>query len=313
MVVCIHTFVLSPLFENAEANYSYRTLVKRCEMSPLLDFLLIIVSYHWDVTKLIYLATVLDTIRTYETKVKVVVVTDNDKALRRVLEGWGHLNDSDLILQIWQAPSTNDSNKYALLWAHRQAINEQIERYPDYTSIIYIDDTRISWPTLVSWALDTEVLAPLDFTRCIYWTEVDVETGQRNMMDWTSILRLTHDNTLDLSLSAEYARVQARLQDAGTCGCGKHRDGSPWPCQVHDRFLSPQQPYQGLWIASRAQLAFSKAHPYWRKEEALNATTTIDNNLGLSRTQYGHESNIRRTERLSLKLHDPIRVGPRRK
>ena len=283
-MLCVHVLVLNhPLFGGPEVDQRHHNLPsERCGVSPLLEHVLVIVSYHWDVTKLLYLATVLDTIRTYKTQVNVVVVTDNGQALRRVLGGWGHLNNSNPRLQIWQAPPTNDPQKDSLLWAHRQAVEEQFEQNHDYTSVLYMeDDTRLSWPAVVSWALDTEVLAPLNFTRCMYRTEVDIQTGGPNLMDWTSTpLRLTYKNTLNLSLNADFARVQARLQDAGRCGCGKHRDGSPWPCQVHGFYLTPLQPYQGMWMATRTQLAFFMAHPYWVKEEALNATLARDMVMG---------------------------------
>jgi hypothetical protein len=57
-------------------------------------------------------------------------------------------------------------------------ITDCIGKLKQYTSIIYMeDDTRLSWPALISWALDTEVLEPLNFTRCILRTEVDQPTG----------------------------------------------------------------------------------------------------------------------------------------
>jgi len=275
-LLCIHVFILNIyVSKDVERSKDHQILARRCVVSELLERLLIVVTYHWDVSKLVYLAVMLDVIRTYETQVDIVIVTDNGKALTRVLEEWGYLKDINPRLQIWQAPPSNDSNKYALLWAHRQAVEEQLERQPDYTSVIYMeDDTRLNWPTVISWALDSEVLAPLNFTRCIYRTEVDMETGGFNMMDWIETpLFMTNKNILDMTLDAKYDQVQARIESAAPrCQCGKHRDGSVWPCHVHDRFVQPRQPYQGMWMATRAQLASFIAHPYWRKEEALNTT-----------------------------------------
>lgn len=284
VLLCIYVLLLNiSLFRNAEHGLDHRTLSKRCVISPLLERLLVVVTYHWDVTKLVYLATMLDVIRTYETQVDVVIVTDNDKALTRILDEWGYLQGGNPRLQIWQAPATTDTQKYALLWAHRQAVEEQLKRHPDYTSIIYMeDDTRLSWPTVTSWALDTEVLAPQNFSRCIYRTEVATETGGLNMMDWSvTPLYMTNKNIFDATLNADYARVQARLKDAAApCHCGKHRDGSSWPCQVHDRYVQPLQPYQGMWMATRAQLALFMAHPFWIKEKALVATLARDMIMG---------------------------------
>lgn len=273
LLLCVQEFI-ALFFELDPAGQEHHILARgqKCEVSPLLGKLLIVVSYHWDVTKLIYLAALLDTIRTYETRVHVVIVTDHERALYRTLQKWEHFDYSTLTLQIWQAPSTNDTNKHALLWAHRQAIEEQLEHHPNFTSIIYMeDDTRLSWPAVVSWALDTEVLAPLNFTRCIYRTEVDVETGGGNMLDWSSPLQLDYSNTLNVTYNADYARVQDRLQKASDCRCGKHRDGTLWPCRVHAYYLTPAAPFQGMWIASREQLLSFMAHPYWKKEDALKA------------------------------------------
>lgn len=241
-----------------------------CEISPLLGMLLVVVSYHWDVTKLIYLTTILDTIRTYETRVHVVIVTDNERALRRALRKIEPFNGNNRTLQISRAPPTKDTNKHALLWAHRQVIEEQFDRYPNFTSIIYMeDDTRLSWPAVVSWALDTEVLAPLNFSRCIYRTEIDAKTGGSNMLDWASPLNLTCESTLNMSRKVDYARVRDRIQNASPSHCGKRRDGTP--CRVHQYYFPPRYPFQGMWMASRAQLVSFMEHPYWTKEGAINA------------------------------------------
>lgn len=244
-----------------------------CEISPLLGKLLVVVSFHWNVTKLIYLTTMLDTIRTYKTRVHVVIVTNQAQALRRALQKTKLFSGNNPTLQITQAPPTEDTNEHALLWAHRKVIEDQLDLYPNFTSIIYMeDDTRLSWPAVISWALDTEVLTPLNFSRCIYRTETDVETGGSNILDWTRPLDLTYENTLNVTHKMDYARVRDRLRNASICRCGEHRDGTPWPCRVHDNYFAPSQPYQGMWMASRAQLASFIAHPYWTKEGASNGS-----------------------------------------
>lgn len=258
-------------------QHDFRATKKICEISPLLGELLIVVSFHWDVTKLIYFTTVLDTIRTYETRVHIVIVTDHEKALRRALQKMEPFHGSNPTLTFSQVPPTNDTNKFAMCWAHRQVIEKQFEQYPNFTSIIYLEDDQLfSWPTLVSWALDTEVLAPLNFTRCIYRTEVDVETGESNMGDWRTPVKLTHENTINVTHTLDFARVQNRLQNAPHCHCGKHRDGAPWPCRVHDNYVSPTDPFQGIWMASRAQLVSFMAHPFWEKDAVYDAKLKFD-------------------------------------
>jgi hypothetical protein len=54
----------------------------------------------------------------------------------------------------------------------------------NYSAYMYIeDDTLVPWPAIVSWAFDTEVLAPLGFIRGFYRTEVDPTTGDVVMLD----------------------------------------------------------------------------------------------------------------------------------
>lgn len=245
-----------------------------CHVSPLLEDILVVISYHWDVGKLVYLATMLDLIPTYETQVDVLIITDNSKPLHTILSNWGYFNSSHPMIRVWQAPTSKDENKYSLLWAHRQAIEEALEKHSDYTSFIYMeDDTHLTWPSVVSWALDTEILEPLNFTRCIYRTEVDVETGDFNLLDYSSPLNINSENMLDMSQNTDFLRVQRRVKAQSGCSCGKHRNGTPWTCGVHDRFVSPTEPFQGMWMASRTQLVHFMAHQFWNKDTSLHDHT----------------------------------------
>ena len=241
----------------------------------MLSQLLVVVSFHWNVEKLIYLETLLDTTRTYETPVDIVIVTDNGPAVEKVLETWGWaINNSTLKVRC-PTLEPEDTNPHALLWAHRPVIEEELPR-ANYTSLIYMeDDTPLSWPTLMSWALDTEVLEPLNFTRCMYRTEVDHKIGRTNIFDWMVPVQLTEGNLLHLGGTPTYAEVSERLKKSALAHCGLLRDGSTWPCQVHQHYVSPGQPFQGMWMANRAQLERFMAHPYWHKEGALNATLPV--------------------------------------
>ena len=59
-----------------------------------------------------------------------------------------------------------------------------------YTAFLYIeDDTGITWPSLVSWALDQQHLEPLGFSRGFYRTEVQLfHTVGITMTNATQIL-----------------------------------------------------------------------------------------------------------------------------
>lgn len=45
------------------------------------------------------------------------------------------------------------------------------------------DDTRVTWPALVSWAHDTVLLEPLGYLRNFYRTEFDAASGALNLLD----------------------------------------------------------------------------------------------------------------------------------
>jgi hypothetical protein len=102
-------------------------------------------------------------------------VTHEAAKLNIVLRNWVYTDR----FSTCQAPRDNDSHPYSLVWAHKMAIEEATLK-SDCTSILCMeDDTRLSWAALTSWALDTEVLEPLNFTRCIYRTELSPDTGHR--------------------------------------------------------------------------------------------------------------------------------------
>ena len=53
----------------------------------------------------------------------------------------------------------------------------------NHTAYVYIeDDTEVLWPALLSWAIDTEALEPLNFQRGFYRTEVG-DDGESKMLD----------------------------------------------------------------------------------------------------------------------------------
>lgn len=137
-------------------------------------------------------------------------------------------------------------NKYWLLWVHREAIFRAVQS-KQYSTVIYMeDDTYLSWSALQSWAADTEILAPRNFTRCFYRTEVSPATGEDVMLDWVQPLKMSNARTLDSHILEMH------------------------PFQ-HRRFLEPRQPFQGMWVANKDQLARFVRHPFWSIQGALSA------------------------------------------
>ena len=100
---------------------------------------------------------------------------------------------------------------------------------------------------------------------------MDVETGGPNALDWSRPLQLDHQTTLN----ARAMRVMLRCRTiSGTClvaTAGSTANCSLWPCRVPDHYLTPADPFQGMWMATREQLAFFMTHSYWEKEHALKA------------------------------------------
>lgn len=245
-------------------------------LPPALAHILLCVTFHWNVEKLLYLEAILSLASSYRTVVDILVITDDANNLREVIASWGYAET----VSVWSAAKHDgDLHKYSLLWAHKAAIQDHVPG-STYTSVVYLeDDTRLSWASLVSWAVDSEVLEPLEWTRCMFRTEVSPATGQLNMLDWTFPYNITTFQIFDVQKSnpARYVEVAARLQGMD---CGALRDGSAWPCRVHKHFVSPNEPFQGMWMATRKQLEKYMAHPYWNKTEALHAPLHLSRGFG---------------------------------
>lgn len=280
--------------DQTDDRYAESMTEKRADEvpSPLLTHVLVIICFHWNVGKLLCLERILDVVHSYRTRVDVVVVTDRAQALQTLLKTWGA---SATRVHVWQAPSfKSEANTSAfsklggspsksLMWAHRQAIEARVrEIEQSYSTVVYLeDDMRLEWPALVSWALDTEVLEPLNLTRCFYRTEVEPEHGKIMMLDWTHPLQLSKVNMLALERINEPALVVSQADDRAFSALDTsdayqfHQiptvPGNASSFSHHWLFVYPEFPYQGLWVASRAQLSVFMAHPYWNEVDALTA------------------------------------------
>jgi hypothetical protein len=98
-------------------------------------------------------------------------------------------------------------------------------------------------------------------------------------MDWTFPYNADTFRTLDVQERnpTRFAEVMATLHGKN---CGTLRDGSPWPCRVHKYFVSPAEPFQGMWMATRQQFYKYMAHPYWNKTGALTAPLHLSRQFG---------------------------------
>ncbi len=155
-------------------------------LPSLLGSVLVIVSFHWDLLKItLFHVTLRELIeyRVHSPLVDIVVVTDRPEALARLLHDFRYEN---IEIHAFNSSSRQftGQDKYDLLWEHRDIVKERLHSVRNYSTFMYVeDDTLVPWSSLVSWAIDTEVLEPLGFTRGIFRTEIN-HTGQRSLNDF---------------------------------------------------------------------------------------------------------------------------------
>ncbi|CAL5222120.1 g4436 [Coccomyxa viridis] len=222
----------------------------------LLQHVLLVISFRWDVQKLIYLKSALYNAHQYQTSVAIHVVCDEAAALRHVLHTWEYpvtVNESQNL--------DNDTNTFSLLWEHR-GIMQAAAMSGLYTTYIYMeDDTGLRWSSLVSWALDQQILEPLGFSRGFYRTEISPVDGATMMLDTTEPINLTtynrtvtvesHGSDLCLPVTSDRASIS-------TICPNKH-------------FVQLKRTFMGMWIASHTELLNWIQHDFWHKAQSLGA------------------------------------------
>ena len=77
-------------------------------LPPALKYVLICVTFHWNVEKLIYLEVMMRTAATYHTKFDVLLVTNSAASLEAAVERW----ELPFKLVVWQATGSGG-------WARR--------------------------------------------------------------------------------------------------------------------------------------------------------------------------------------------------
>lgn len=255
------------LVEDGDAHFNLpKTQVY---MPPSLTSLLVFVTFSWNVHKLIYLEVLLSVVATYRTEYHVVIVTDvHASVLEAAMGDWNLPFRPD----IWSAITSERDHKFWLLWEHKNAIEHYIHQIKhNATSVLYMeDDTKLSWPALLSWALDTEVLEPLNFTRCFVRTEIHASTGLPVVLDYKRTFSASEEKCCPVHISNHH------WQGSQMCDWGRTSDvcngpGVIAPCVVHKDYLSPPEPFQGMWIATTKQLAKYMQHRYWSKQTGSRA------------------------------------------
>lgn len=273
---------------------------------------LVIVAFQWNLKKLNFLRMAMHEVVQYRlyTDVDVVIVTNENTSVANALHNFGFDG-----ISIWPFNSTSNQytgHKYDMLWEHRNVVTQA---YQDptkhYTTFLYIeDDTLFPWPQLVSWAIDSEMLEPLNFTRGIFRTEINA-LGHRSMNDMIVDLdnklgchmnltfnatNLHYVRSVDLeTYSGESKQLLKRTQQKyQKSSCPKATMGmssippyassdkrgvlkSQWEdsqkCPVHRYYVQLFNPFQGLWITTRSYLERLMQHRLWDKATSLRHET----------------------------------------
>mmetsp|Transcript_6346 Transcript_6346/g.18245 ORF Transcript_6346/g.18245 Transcript_6346/m.18245 type:complete len:432 (-) Transcript_6346:294-1589(-) len=247
----------------------------------LLRHVLVGISFHFSRKKLVFLKFTLSIVSTWRTKVDVCLITDGEEALQKVLNRWAF---PGVRICPFTAPLPSEERsfiggierdvaKWALLWAHREVFETQLQTY-DHTAFIYLeDDTEISWEALLSWGADAEALAPLGFQRGFFRTEVRHD-GREVLLDVGETINMTDwKRTVEVDCRAAPC---CQVEDPEV-PYWQLREGPPL-CQ-HRHYISMHQPFMGMWLCTRAQLAQFTASPLWHKEVALAANLTDEDNI----------------------------------
>lgn len=225
-----------------------------------------------------------------KTRVDSLIVTDQASPLKTGLRGMSAMLHGVQQLEVWQPNNeqidqTKSIGQYWLTYQHRFAIQSKLKQ-EDYTAVLYMeDDTFLSWPAIVSWALDTQLLQPLKFTRCFYRTEVHHATGTKVMLDWETKENLTESPTVDVMSvdKRSRARYLALSQQLRNEGCKQLASPVVQPCMssLHRHFVSPSFPFQGMWLLNKQQLSEFMQHPYWSHNASLHADLGRHNFWGI--------------------------------
>lgn len=191
-------------------------------LPSLLSSILVVIPYHWDLGKLNLLRLAVTEVATYEafTEVETVIVTDNVASTSTAIETF----NIDHPIRFWEYNSSSPNygrGSHDMLYEHRTVIDTLFDE-KNYTTFLYMeDDTHFPWPQLVSWAIDTEVLEPLGFTRGIYRTEIN-EKGAPSMCDM--VVNLVNNLGCTMNLTADAANPNyVRTLDVSTMSDGYAR------------------------------------------------------------------------------------------
>lgn len=142
-----------------------------------------------------------------------------------------------------------------------------------YTSFINVEaDFKLTWTSLLSWAVDTAVLDPMGFQRGFFATEFHPDTGRLMEVGNLPVLLASRKQQLRLNITS-----QPRLVRTISALCFENNNlKSPnvkrWhesPRCPHECFVQLPNPYTGFWVATASQLQRWVDSNQWKKADAL--------------------------------------------
>eukprot|EP00667_Euglena_gracilis_P010063 EG_transcript_10233 len=252
-----------------------------------LSHILVILSFHWNPQKTVHLFATLSVVEKYDTRVDVLINTDHVPAVQALLDTWqldlhsirAVQGQASRHVDSWKSPfrsfvptqGTREKHisAYRLLWGYHAPLQEAVAAR-NHTAFLYLeDDTLLRWPAVVSWAMDTEVLAPLGFARGIARTEFHRTTAALLLFDNTYPVNLTAARRKLDAFTAAPAAFCAVAQRYGGLSCPGRDPRQRAPCAVHRRYVQLPNPFQGMWMLTRAQVQQWMASPLWDPRIAL--------------------------------------------
>jgi hypothetical protein len=104
----------------------------------------------------------------------------------------------------------------------------------------------MTWPALVSWAVDTRLLAAYNLTRCFFRTEVRPADGGLAMLDYRHAIDVRPESKLKrLDVQATDSRLYEQvLAEVAGLSCGKLPNNTALPCIANRHFTASPYPFQ---------------------------------------------------------------------
>ena len=239
----------------------------------LLQDILIVIAFFWKPMRLPQLKWQIDGFMKFTSfsNITIVIMTNEAANLKAACDHYYSLDCSKV--EIWDSVLVKE-NPFDLTYEHRLVFEEKIKT-KNYTSYMYNEDDHLITPQgLVSWAIDTELLEPLGFTRGFLRSEFCGE-GTKHLMDYFEApadisltrgrrkLNRSYKTKSNITFESKLQLVTTKYSTELCPSTDKNGSDVYTPCPIHTHFFSPEWPYQGMWLLSHTQLQSFMNHKLW--------------------------------------------------